>query len=136
MQRIRVSLGLPPAIVGPNGRGHWAKKSAAVKQCRSLAAWSIRIAMGGGGVYAPWSAATMQIRWVAAKGPLPDDDNVIGRCKAYRDSAMDAGLVVDDRAITVLPPIIERGSPAWVELTFEKGVSGAWPALGGSHTHR
>lgn len=116
---ITIVMDMPPSAVGPNGNSTWQMKARLVSQIRTEAGWHIREQQMNHGITAPWPAATMHIRWVSV-GRLPDDDNAIGRCKAIRDGAMDAGLVLDDATIRVGTVTIERGKPVRVEITFEE----------------
>jgi hypothetical protein len=126
---VRVWLPLPPNEVGPNGRAHWAKKATSVRELRAYAYVETRVALVDSDYcpthmfddWQPWPAAVMHIQWRCA-GVAPDSDNIVARCKAYRDAAADAGLVANDRDVSIGNVTIEkvRRLQQEVVITFER----------------
>jgi crossover junction endodeoxyribonuclease RusA len=106
-QRLEVTLPIPPAATRPNARGHWAKKAKAVKQQREDAAVGARLALIDGGYKAPhWERATVEVTLYrsASNARRSDSDNIIAWCKALYDGLQDAGVILNDRGLTHLPP--------------------------------
>ncbi len=100
-QRVEVELPLPDGRIGPNGREGWRNKSKLVREHREWAYTATRAAMwplGPEAVY--WPAARLDIEWRFA-GTQPDQDNCWARMKCYLDGAIDAGIVANDRSVTI-----------------------------------
>ncbi len=114
---IRLSLPLPPRVVSPNGRAHWAAKARAVKAMRYRAAAETLAARGGR--VKSWPTATVQVTYYHRDRRRRDGDNALAACKAYMDGLADAGLVADDVSLTYLPVQFEvdKANPR-VELTI------------------
>ena len=89
----------PPAALSPNSRGHWRERQRAAKASRQLA-WAEAIKAG-------WVAPTSERihLWIVFEPPtkrMPDDDNMLARCKGYRDGIADA-IGVDDKRFVSHP---------------------------------
>jgi crossover junction endodeoxyribonuclease RusA len=98
---ISITMPLPPASLSPNGREFWAVRNHDAQRWRTIAAGLIASQrVIGQHNERDWPGTVMNILWQFA-GKQPDDDNVIGRCKAIRDGIADAGLVADDALIRV-----------------------------------
>lgn len=115
MNTVRIILPLPPRVVSPNGRAHWAAKARAVKAMRYRAAAEVLAARGKD--RAVWPAATVQVTYYHRDRRRRDGDNALASCKAFIDGIADAGLVADDVALTY-PPVrfkVDKARPR-VEL--------------------
>lgn len=93
-------LPLPPQVISPNGRGHWAKKSRAVRQYREQCANLMRATH-----QPPLSPGRVVIdlefylcRVVNDRTSLypRDEDNARGAMKAAQDALKDAALIAGD----------------------------------------
>lgn len=121
MDRIEITIPLPPKEVSPNARVHWATKARAVKRQRNDAAMA---AMVLSSIRRPkWQAATIQATFYRPRGRvLIDQDNAIASLKASIDGLADAGIFANDRGVTWLPPLQIIGKAAGmacVVLTIE-----------------
>lgn len=89
----------PPMAVSPNGRVHWGKRAKLVAELRRSAflhALSARRSVPAGDCFLPVGYALV---WYY-KGPCPDADNCLARCKALLDGCADA-FGVNDRGLEV-----------------------------------
>lgn len=97
-QSITITMPLPPRILSPNGRGHWAAKSKARASQRAAAFGYASAQVRGAGP--KWPRTKLTIRWFAAdKGKIPDVDNMIASAKGILDGMADAGAMLNDRGI-------------------------------------
>lgn len=121
---ITIVLSHPPLPLRPNSRTHWRKKATAVKAYR-IAAKVASIATLARRTPPLWERATVRVTWRCMKRIHPDPDNIVASLKAAFDGLADAGIVVNDRGLWPLRPIIETGAH-WNEvvLTVEEEV---WP---------
>lgn len=103
-ETLVVTLPLPPRILTPNGRGHWAAKDRATGECRTLAEMAVRSI----GRFPRWEGATLRPVFYWPVKRRRDDDNAAASLKAYRDGIADAGLVSDDSQIHAVRPVCER----------------------------
>ena len=92
---IELVLPWPSANMSPNGRVHWAVKAKAVRSARQLA-WGLSIAAGWDVSKLPDGDLHLWWDFYPPTRRLPDDDNMLTRCKAYRDGIADA-LKIDDK---------------------------------------
>jgi len=92
---LTIRLPLPPAILSPNARCHWAKKSAAVKKARKAAKLATLAAITGWEKPAP-THYTLHFSFPTAL--RRDDDNAAASFKSYRDGIADA-LGIDDHSL-------------------------------------
>ena len=100
MDAIEIELPLPPRALSKNARVHWRTRAAAFREHRTWGMYKLREACGT--AVPLWDGAVMDITWYQVKsGGGTDDDNVIARCAAFRDGFAAAGLVSDDKYITV-----------------------------------
>ena len=86
-KRNPLVLPYPPAILNPNRKAHWAKKSSAAKKYRTDV-WAVCKSMG-------FSSRRFSITFHAPDGRRRDLDNVIAAFKAGQDGLSDA-MGVDD----------------------------------------
>lgn len=108
----------PHKDLSPNGRAHWARKAKATKAARYLAGV---LTMGAGwqSVALPDGRLHLWIDFFPPTKRLPDDDNMLSRCKAYRDGIADA-LGIDDRRFVSHPMVRDekrKGGAVRVRIT-------------------
>ena len=113
-----IVLPWPSRDLSPNGRVHWARKAKAAKSARVAAH---AIARSAGWHLAMLPAGRLHL-WITFHPPtrrLPDDDNMLGRFKAYRDGLADA-LGIDDARFVSHPLVIaepRKGGEVRVRIT-------------------
>lgn len=96
MQRLRIVLPLPPKVLSPNSRCHWATKAQAVKGYRLAARllamhqWDSR--------QKPMASADVTCTFRFGDRRRRDRDNLQASMKAAFDGLADAGIVSDDSA--------------------------------------
>lgn len=114
---ITIAVPIPPRCLSPNGRAHWRAKGP-VKRAARIDTQILAREQMGRGTY-KWERATVAIRWYSARQRWPDRDNMVGSLKSHLDGLADAGLIVDDNGLTILPPerLYDKDSPR-VELTI------------------
>ncbi len=119
MTEFRVTIPMPPRSLNPNGRSHWAKKGAAARKLRE-AAFLVACEVTA---YRPgWTWCEAQAVFVFPNHRRRDQDNFAASLKAAWDGLRDAGVFVDDKYLTPLPPkfVVEK-RPGWprgcVEIT-------------------
>lgn len=93
-------LPFPSPDLSQNGRVHWARKAAATKSAREearilalSAGWNASHGLPDGRLHLWWDYYTPSRRRY-------DDDNLLGRCKAYRDGIADALGIDDSRFVS------------------------------------
>ena len=119
MNSVTITLPIPPTCLSPNGRAHWAKRSAATKQQRSDAMYYALEKIVGPSP--KWDRAVVTIRWFAKdEARIPDIDNAIGSTKGARDGLQDAGIIRNDRGVETIHVwrVTDRARPR-VELTIQ-----------------
>lgn len=94
---FRVELPLPPKILSPNVRAHWAVKSSATKRERAAAAWVFKFRKPKG-----WTPVPIEID-VEYRCPkdaggyiAQDEQNAKAALKATIDGMVDAGIIPTD----------------------------------------
>lgn len=110
---------LPPAVLSPNSRGHWAPKAKAAKKLREDAYYAAKTQLPG--VCFQQVRATVQWR-VSDPKRRRDLDNAAASMKAFWDGLTDAGLWPDDSAahLTIVwaePPFLA------VKTVKEEGIN-------------
>jgi len=94
---VRVILPYPPAILNPNARVHWSRRSKAAKayrrECWALTLQAKLIAPAAGPIW-------MQLDFFPPDRGRRDDDNAVASFKAGRDGIADALKVDDARFVT------------------------------------
>jgi crossover junction endodeoxyribonuclease RusA len=119
-QSISISLPWPSASMSPNARGHWRKHHPSRQKARQDA----KIVAQGAKVWRIISDK-VSIRYTfhpPDRRFILDDDNAIGRCKAYRDGIADA-MGRDDRSFKTMEiawgePV--KGGSVTIELRGEQ----------------
>jgi crossover junction endodeoxyribonuclease RusA len=100
-EEINIVLPLPPRVLSPNARTHWAVKSRATKALRCMAYLEVRkVCLGQS---KGWTTADCKVTWHAKTRRRMDRDNCLAMLKAAFDGLVDGGLLVDDCGLTHLP---------------------------------
>jgi len=113
-----LTLPWPSKDLSPNARVHWARRAKAAKAARYLAGVK---ALGAGWQGAVLPAGRLHL-WLTFHPPtkrLPDDDNMLSRCKAYRDGLADV-LGIDDKRFVSHPFVSDqprKGGEVVVRIT-------------------
>lgn len=97
MQRLRFSLPLPPKVLSPNARCHWAVKSRAVKGYRFAAKAIASAARDASDTPFPEADVLCVFRFKDRR--RRDRDNLLASLKAAFDGIADAGIVADDSSL-------------------------------------
>ena len=99
-----ITIPVPPRILSPNYRGHWAPISAAKKQYRETCRY---LALSAMGTDRPgWERATYTVEWYTPTKRTPDEDNASASLKAAFDGLQDAGLIANDKGLKRDGPIV------------------------------
>lgn len=107
---LELVLPWPSKDLSPNARVHYRVKAAATKLARQTAVVLAQEA-GWKGLQLPPGRLHLWIDCYQAPGKkLPDDDNMIGRCKAYRDGIAQA-LGIDDKRFKSHPDVKDERRP-------------------------
>jgi crossover junction endodeoxyribonuclease RusA len=117
-----IVLPLPPRVLSPNARAHWATKARATKLYRQAACVEAVLVAGPPAV--PWETATVLLRFFFRTRARRDRDNLLASMKAAFDGLADAGVVRDDSGLTYMPVEVVTGVPAAdqrVELLISSG---------------
>lgn len=102
-QAFSVSLNLPPAILSPNVRSHWAVKAKAVKKYREECAWLLKLWKPRGWVPGP-VVIDMEYRAFRGCGGYHafDIQNAIAATKNLVDGLQDAGIIKTDSRMNLM----------------------------------
>ena len=105
MREIAIDVPVPPAPLWPNARVHYMARARAVKRYRGLC-WLVALAesrkMDWG---RPAAAASLQATFFLPARKR-DPDNCVAALKAAIDGIADAGILANDRDLTILPPVV------------------------------
>jgi crossover junction endodeoxyribonuclease RusA len=96
--------------LSPNARVNWRRRAEATKTARQMA---VVLALGAGWreVCLPEGRLHLWLDFYQASGKkLPDDDNMPGRCKAYRDGIAQV-LGIDDKRFKSHPDVKTERRP-------------------------
>lgn len=124
VDRVSVTLPIPPLDLSKNGRLTWRAKAACYKQHREHGFYKLYNALRG--ERPEWSEdVEIAVLWFKKSGPAPDVDNATERLAAYVDGAVDAGLIVNDRQVRRYRIMFRQDAEnPRVELTFERVLAG------------
>lgn len=107
---LELVLPWPSKDLSPNARVHWRARSKATKAARQAA---VLLAFEAG-LRDAWLPSGQLHLWIdiyqAPGKKLPDDDNMLGRCKAYRDGIAQV-LGIDDRRFKSHPDVKAERRP-------------------------
>lgn len=107
---LELVLPWPSKDLSPNARVHWRDKAKATKAARQLAV-VLAFEAGWRDACLPPGRLHLWIDIYQAPGKkLPDDDNMLGRCKAYRDGIAQV-LGIDDRRFKSHPDVKHERRP-------------------------
>ena len=119
MTSLTISLPLPPKEIRNNARCHWAKKAGAVKQYRFQTHMKALAAMGNEKLR--WEKAAVQVTAYFPTARHLDPTNLIDALKPAFDGLQDAEVIVNDKNLWPLRPIIvTRDANPRVELTVSE----------------
>ncbi|HGM7334949.1 TPA: hypothetical protein ACKQCJ_001267 [Stenotrophomonas maltophilia] len=100
----------PSKDLSPNGRVHWSRKAKATKHARQTAVVLAHEA-GWRALQLPAGKLHLWVSFHQAPGKaLPDDDNMLGRFKAYRDGIAQV-LGIDDKRFISHPLVSSERRP-------------------------
>jgi Holliday junction resolvase RusA-like endonuclease len=120
MIELELILPWPSKDLSPNARVHWTKKAKAAREARNLAyCRSLFCGMHGSGQDFKCGRIHLWIDFYPPTKRLPDDDNMLSRCKAYRDGIADA-LGIDDKRFVSHPFVkdeVRKGGQVVVRIT-------------------
>lgn len=108
----------PNKDMSPNARIHWARKAKAVKIARTFAFFKTQEA-GWHKMELPEGRLHLWIDFYPPTKRMPDDDNMLSRCKAYRDGIADA-LGIDDKRFISHPFVkneVMKGGEVRIRIT-------------------
>lgn len=99
-----IELPWPSSALSPNARGHWRIKAKATHQARSDAFFATKASKVAAGT-------RLHFIFHPPVNRHHDDDNLLGRCKAFRDGIADAWRVNDTtfRATCEIGPVVKGG---------------------------
>lgn len=98
---VRITFPVPPRVLSPNARCHWAVKAKATKYLRQSVCSLAKEAMGI--QKRKWNTANCKVIWYARTRRRMDRDNCLAMLKAAFDGLVDAGVLIDDCGLTHLP---------------------------------
>jgi len=120
---LELVLPWPSKDLSPNARVHWRTKAKATKSARQLAVIKAFEA-GWRALKFPPGKLHLWIDCYQAPGKkLPDDDNMVGRCKPYRDGIAQA-MGIDDGRFKCHPDVKDERRPGGqvvIRITGEQG---------------
>ncbi len=102
--RLEVVLPLPPKELKPNARPHHMAKANRVREYRSEARDAAMAAAYDVDLMRQLPAASVRIMAYWPTVRTMDPDNLIATMKSAIDGITDAGIWLDDRDLTYLPP--------------------------------
>jgi Holliday junction resolvase RusA-like endonuclease len=121
MTSLTITIPLPPKEVRNNWRGHWAKKAAAVKTCRTetrlIAVRAIASSEMSDGL--PWKKASVKVTAYFPTARHLDPTNLIDALKPAFDGLQDAGVIENDKELwPERPVIVTKDANPRVELVI------------------
>ena len=122
---LRIDFPTVSANVGGNARGHWRTRASALKAAKQTGVLLVRNAIIEHELHdcIPWSPVDVTVTWLYTNARhRPDLDNLSSRIKPYLDSAVTAGLLVDDGPDHILTIRYEyqRAKRTGVRMLFTK----------------
>lgn len=98
MNSITIVIDLPPRMLSPNARCHWAVKAKYVRQYRLHAHAASLVALGE--AKRPyWEKAKLNAKAFFKTRGFPDPSNFMASLKAAEDGIADAGIIINDKAL-------------------------------------
>ena len=109
MTSITIVIDLPPRMLSPNARCHWAVKAKYVRRYRLHAHAASLVALGE--VPRPrWEKAKLNAKAFFKTKAFPDPSNFMASLKAAEDGIADAGIIINDRALWPERPEFDKDS--------------------------
>jgi Holliday junction resolvase RusA-like endonuclease len=122
MNRLTLTIPLPPPALRNNARVHWSKKAQAVKSYRLLTQFRATTAMGLNKL--AWKKATVQVTAYFPTARHLDPTNLIDALKSAFDGLQDAGVIENDKDLWPLRPVIvTRDKNPRVELVITEELT-------------
>lgn len=121
---LELTLPWPSKDLSPNQRVHWARKAKAAKAARADAQLLARAA-GWHRMILPPGRLHLWLDFYPPTRRSVDDDNMLSRCKAYRDGLADA-LGIDDKRFISHPfvqPEPRKGGQVVIKITGESNAA-------------
>ena len=107
---LELVLPWPSKDLSPNSRVNWRRRAEATKFAREMAV-VLAFEAGWRDVWLPAGRLHLWLDFYQAPGKkLPDDDNMLGRCKAYRDGIAQV-LGIDDKRFKSHPDVKSERRP-------------------------
>ncbi|AOX63605.1 hypothetical protein BIZ42_16230 [Stenotrophomonas sp. LM091] len=107
---IELVLPWPSKDLSPNSRVNWRRRAEATRFARQMAV-VLAFEAGWRGAWLPAGRLHLWLDFYQAPGKkLPDDDNMLGRCKAYRDGIAQV-LGIDDKRFKSPPDVKTERRP-------------------------
>jgi hypothetical protein len=120
MEQITIVLDLPPRMLSPNARCHWAVKAKHVKKYR-MHAWAASLCALRNEQQPKWKKAKLNAKAFFKTKAFPDPSNFMASLKAAEDGIADAGIIVNDRALWPERPVFAKDSRnPRIEITITK----------------
>jgi len=98
-EALSIWIGLPPRVLHPNARTHWAAKARAVKRYRLDCRLSAMASLPPDRTGFPWPVARVKADFYFSTVRQRDEDNLLASLKAAFDGLQDAGIVANDCTI-------------------------------------
>lgn len=124
LPRWELVLPWPRRELSPNARVHWTKRADAASDARQTAV-VLALEAGWKGMRLPAGRLHLWVTFYQSPGKsLPDDDNMLGRFKAYRDGIAQV-LGIDDKRFVSHPFVhTERRKGGQVVVRITGGPEG------------
>ena len=113
---------LPPRELSPNGRFHWARRAAQVKNYRN----SVGVMAGNARQLTGWPApakARMKLTFIFRSATRRDPDNLLASFKSGIDGMVDGGVIIgdDSERLIIKPPeiVVSRRLESGVHIVVE-----------------
>lgn len=118
MNRVTITLSLPPAVLTAHDNGHWRTRSRTKTRCREVAAWTAKEHAKHA-----MKKAEVEIDFYFPDLRRRDALNYAQMCKPYIDGIVDAGIIPDDDWLTLrvgrITGHLDRKRPR-VEITLQE----------------
>lgn len=113
---VRLTLPLPAEGLHPNARVHHMAKAKLTAKARLEAGLVAKLEKARQLPHLCRAFAKATVSMLFFMPRRRDEDGLIGWCKAYFDGLQDAGVIVNDSGLTVLPPAQQTGRHAGRKL--------------------
>jgi crossover junction endodeoxyribonuclease RusA len=122
MNSITIIIDLPPRMLSPNARCHWAVKAKHVSRYRRHAHAASLVALFNAKESRPcWEKAKLNAKAFFKTKAFPDPSNFMASLKAAEDGIADAGIIVNDRALWPERPVFDKDAKRpRIEITITR----------------